>query len=851
MTGAFTTPFTPQQEAIKELARFTPQQEAIKELASRELARRSLLHYTQRTVPKYLAGWVHEDMAMQLEWFLAELLAGRNPHMMILMPPRTGKTQMSGMTFPAWAIGRVPDLQFISCAYNVSLAGDFSKKVKEQLDSPEYKALFPHITPDPNNWSVESWSTINPEGQNAAYVAAGVGGGITGKGADCVVPYCGVNTPTGTIQASDIRVGDVIYGFNHKTSRVELATVVAVAAKERRKPLVRFGRAIVTEDHRVYTRDGYKRAFSTQGMSGLRLAESSPRRRVRGVFQESQLPEVCTTTLRPVRHGVRTPSLGAREVRTETRRGSSCVLSPWVLRRLQARQPGRLLEVPRGVRALRKEVGGEGAAEVLLPRVLHTIQAGAQRNRRVRREVFGAAERCSPQRQNLRAVRKIRGAYGNAPHKSRRVGQRVGQFGAALHEVPQHISFVRGTSAGTLATALLAEDYVVDIQTSTENFFVEGLLVHNCLYLDDPIKNAEEADSKDYLEKLWTWYGSTAYTRLSPRGGVLLVQTPWSDLDLAGRIQNEMAEAAKEGDADTPQFRVVKYKALAEEYEYRHAETREIIALPEPLHPDDAGAQHLALLREPGDALHPERYDRKRLLRIKKTLPKRFWSAQYQQNPVPDDGAYFTSSQFKRAALPEDRRHVRVVQAWDFAISEKQTNDFTVGTCTLQDDEDMIHVADVSRFRSGNSLEIVEKMLAFYKKWYHTNLIISVEDGQIWRSIKALFEKRCAELKLYPTVQVQRPITDKLARARPLQGRMEHGRVVFSAAESADGWYDTLRSEFLRFPAGAHDDIVDSLAWNVHTVISMPPPHKPKPKKPKSWRDELKTSSTSGSHMAA
>ena len=44
------------------------------------------------------------------------------------------------------------------------------------------------------------------------------------------------------------------------------------------------------------------------------------------------------------------------------------------------------------------------------------------------------------------------------------------------------------------------------------------------------------------LEKIWEWYGATAYTRLAPGGGVLLIQTCWSDLDLAGRIQQAMKD---------------------------------------------------------------------------------------------------------------------------------------------------------------------------------------------------------------------------------------------------------------------------------------------------------------------
>ena len=388
---------------------------------------------------------------------------------------------------------------------------------------------------------------------------------------------------------------------------------------------------------------------------------------------------------------------------------------------------------------------------------------------------------------------------------------------------------------------------VYDLTVDEDHSFVAGgLVVHNC-------KNAEEADSKDYMEKLWTWYGSTAYTRLSPRGGVLLVQTPWSDMDLSGRLQNEMAEALRDHDEDTPQFKVVKYQALAEQYEYRHRETREIIQRHDELHADDAAAQNLELLRIPGEALHPDRYNRQRLLRIKKTMPVRFWSAQFQQNPVPDDGAYFSAAQLRRAPVPEDMRYCRVICPWDFAISEKQTNDYTVGGALIHDPDDHIHVAEIVRFRSGNALEIVNAMIALAKRWAHTNLTLCVEDGQIWRTMKVLFDKRCAEEKFYPSVQVMKPVTDKLARARPLQGRLQHGTVTFNADPSADNWYMTCRAEMLRFPAGAHDDQIDMLAWGVTAATESPAPQRPQRKPLKSWRDELKGfgRGSAGSHMAA
>jgi predicted phage terminase large subunit-like protein len=363
------------------------------------------------------------------------------------------------------------------------------------------------------------------------------------------------------------------------------------------------------------------------------------------------------------------------------------------------------------------------------------------------------------------------------------------------------------------------------------------------LAIDDPIKNAEEADSAQILEKLWDWYGSTAYTRLAPGGGVLLIQTCWSDLDLAGRIQAAMLE-----DPEYDQFEIVKYPAVAEDFEYQDPVTRALTRSPTPLKDGEVASQALTLLREPGQALHPERYDQQKLHSIKKTLSARYWNALYQQNPVPDDGAYFKGEWLRTQPMPL-REECVAYCAWDFAITERTAADYTVGSVILHDPDDAAHVVDVVRFRSGNAYDIADAILNTAKRWYTSGLIIGVEDGQIWRSIEAVVRRKMTEMRFYPPIEVLKPITDKQARARALQGRMQQGMISF--LEGAQ-WYETVRRELLRFPAGANDDIVDSLAWNAQLLAGKTAPRRKVSKGLPSWRDRLKpTRKVAKSYMAA
>jgi predicted phage terminase large subunit-like protein len=205
----------------------------------------------------------------------------------------------------------------------------------------------------------------------------------------------------------------------------------------------------------------------------------------------------------------------------------------------------------------------------------------------------------------------------------------------------------------------------------------------------------------------------------------------------------------------------------------------------------------------------------------------------------------------------------RVLVTVDFAIGQKQQNDFSVIAVLYQtlDDEDLLYVADIKRFKAA-SLDIVEAILDTLRH-YRTHpsssssqrryVLLGVEDGQIWRSIKPLFQKRQREERLYVPIQELKPLTDKVARARPLQGRMQQGRVIFPRSAP---WLAEAQSELLTFPAGVHDDIVDALAWGAHLALLSPSPSASRPQAGSSassipsWLRGV-IQGGKGSHMAA
>lgn len=355
------------------------------------------------------------------------------------------------------------------------------------------------------------------------------------------------------------------------------------------------------------------------------------------------------------------------------------------------------------------------------------------------------------------------------------------------------------------------------------------------LLLDDLVKDIEAADSQTQRDATWEWYISTAHSRLAPGGGVLGIMTNWSEDDWAGRIQQVMKKSGDDDEMGGEIFEIVRYPAINELGDEYILADDSIAEIP-PGAPIPPGA---TMTRPKGTALHPARYTTAAMLRKKANYIaaglKRMWDALYQQNPTPDEGIYFGKDMF-RYYVHSPQTHGRFIyQAWDFAITETTQSDWTVGTTLLQDEYDNLYVLDVLRFRSDDGNAIIETVLDYQQQWGAQ--LLGFEDGQIWKSLASQFKKRCEERKIYPAYELLIPLTDKMVRANPLKGRMQIGKVYFPKNAS---WFATQQQEMLRFPAGKHDDQVDSLSWCVRLTLTKSAPKMPEAKKLGSWRDKLK-----------
>lgn len=139
-------------------------------------ARKSLLSFTEYTNPAYRVANHHRLIAEKLE----AVERGEIDRLMIFMPPRHGKSELASKRFPAWCLGRNPRRQIIAASYNSDLANDFGRNVRNIIAEPEFGQVFKGVTLAPDSQAANRMNT----NAGGAYVAAGVGTAVTGRGAN-------------------------------------------------------------------------------------------------------------------------------------------------------------------------------------------------------------------------------------------------------------------------------------------------------------------------------------------------------------------------------------------------------------------------------------------------------------------------------------------------------------------------------------------------------------------------------------------------------------------------------------------------------------------------------------------
>ena len=286
----------------------------------------------------------------------------------------------------------------------------------------------------------------------------------------------------------------------------------------------------------------------------------------------------------------------------------------------------------------------------------------------------------------------------------------------------------------------------------------------NLLILDDLVKSREEAESITSLRRIEQWFKGTAYTRLMPQGVIIFITTRWTKDDLAGIILR-----------NSNNWVHLDLKALCESKER------------DPLH------------REPGEALWPAQYDKDDLKEIKENIGTREWSAQYQQNPVDEEGGIIQFNWIKyydKKPLKFDR----IIQSWDTAFSKNSTNSPSV--CLTFGKKDKYHYL-LHVFRKHIDYPTLKRTAERLYNDYDADIVL-IEDRASGQSL-------AQELKEGGKMKIKSifPKGSKEQRMASQSAKIEMGLVLFP--NNAPWLTDTI-TELIAFPHSKYNDIADAMS---------------------------------------
>lgn len=298
------------------------------------------------------------------------------------------------------------------------------------------------------------------------------------------------------------------------------------------------------------------------------------------------------------------------------------------------------------------------------------------------------------------------------------------------------------------------------------------------LIIDDPHSEqdyiaATRGDTATF-DKAYEWYTSGPRQRLQPGGAIVIVMTRWHKRDLTGRIIDRMTS-------------------------HQGVDDWEIIEFP-------------ALMPDTDNPLWPEFWPYEELCATRDELPVAQWNAQYLQNPIAEEGAIVKREWWNIWKQDRPPRCEFVIQGWDTAFLKSQRTDFNA--CTewgvfYHPDETGVERANIILLDAFNErLEFPELKRVALKRWQDRQPDAFLIEAKA-TGLPLIFELRQMGIPV-SEFQVSRGSkanpNDKISRVNSVADLFRSGMVWRPDTR----WAEEVAEQFAAFPAGDHDDLVDS-----------------------------------------
>lgn len=221
-----------------EQEKFLHQMDEYRRALEREKCQESFMAYVKKMWPGFIHGRHHAVLAKKFEG----VANGTIKRLAISLPPRHTKSEFGSYLFPSWFLGKYPGKKVMQASNTGELAVGFGRKVRNLVMSEQYAEVFPDVSLRQDSKAAGRWST-NHDGE---YFAIGVGGTMTGRGADVVIiddPH--TEQEAALAAAGDTTIYDKAYEWYTSGPRQRLqpnGAIIIIATRWSDKDLI--GRAL-------------------------------------------------------------------------------------------------------------------------------------------------------------------------------------------------------------------------------------------------------------------------------------------------------------------------------------------------------------------------------------------------------------------------------------------------------------------------------------------------------------------------------------------------------------------------------------------------------------------------------
>jgi predicted phage terminase large subunit-like protein len=202
------------------------------EARKKENCQDNFMDFVHKVWPHFIDGDHHVKMAAAFE----RVAKGECKRLIVNMPPRHTKSEFASYLLPAWFLGKFPEKKIIETAHTAELAVGFGRKVRNLVDSDVYKSIFPGVGLQSDSKAAGRWATS----AGGDYFAIGIGGAVTGKGADILIIDDPHSEQEATLAESNPEVYDKVYEWYTSGPRQRLqpgGSIIIVMTRWSKKDL--------------------------------------------------------------------------------------------------------------------------------------------------------------------------------------------------------------------------------------------------------------------------------------------------------------------------------------------------------------------------------------------------------------------------------------------------------------------------------------------------------------------------------------------------------------------------------------------------------------------------------------